>query len=271
MENARTKVVFSLENEENLRPLAQSLFRGVMSPDKIKLSLYSTKVMGYAEEYRTTYVRSKSEGEGGGHQTGQAAGKGSGGTVMHPDNPAQAGSYSESWSKFQATSGSESRTWLEGKSESESEAPVLIPLMGKELSSVQFEGLEDQLFRAMAVLHDQQQRQFVVRPAGSKIPISLFTPIVESVPSKVERTESYAHKLLKSWPFALRTLDAQKLLSDRDRQMTERFLENRGNDEPVTARRRVRATASTIWLWLDFFLHGRILVTVLVLLVFITT
>jgi DNA helicase HerA-like ATPase len=45
MANARSKIVFSLEGEENLKPLAQSLFMGVFNTDEIKLKLTSRKVM----------------------------------------------------------------------------------------------------------------------------------------------------------------------------------------------------------------------------------
>jgi len=43
MANARSKIVFSLEGEENLRPLALSLFMGVMNPDEIKHQLFARK------------------------------------------------------------------------------------------------------------------------------------------------------------------------------------------------------------------------------------
>jgi len=64
MENASSKVVFRLSHEENLKVMAQWLFMGVMNPDEIKHELYSTKVMGYREEMRTSYSRSASEGGG---------------------------------------------------------------------------------------------------------------------------------------------------------------------------------------------------------------
>ncbi|HKW30650.1 MAG TPA: type IV secretion system DNA-binding domain-containing protein, partial [Verrucomicrobiae bacterium] len=55
MENASSKVVFRLQHEENLRAMAQWLFMGVMNPDEIKHELYSTKVMQYREELRTSH------------------------------------------------------------------------------------------------------------------------------------------------------------------------------------------------------------------------
>lgn len=238
--NARSKVVFSIEGEENLKPLAQSLFMGAMDPDKIKHELYSTKVMGYVEEYRTTYGRSRSEGHGHGRQAGSSHGRGFGGTVIHPDDEAHGGSHSESDSRFGASSESENRSWSEATAESESESPMQIPVFGKELSSVQFESLDEQLFRAMAVLFDQKQRQCVVRTVGSRVPVSLFTPTVKEVPRTVERVERYTQKLLENCPFALRSVEAEKQLADRDNQIKEQFLPKNVSGEPVTARRRVK-------------------------------
>src|ERR1043165_7763091 len=54
MENASSKVVFRLSHGDNLRAMAQWLFMGVMNPDEVKYELYSTKVMEYREEMRTT-------------------------------------------------------------------------------------------------------------------------------------------------------------------------------------------------------------------------
>jgi hypothetical protein len=51
MENARSKVVFSLSlRERNLASLADWLYSGTFDPNRIKLELYSRKVMDYAEE-----------------------------------------------------------------------------------------------------------------------------------------------------------------------------------------------------------------------------
>src|SRR5882762_4094018 len=58
MENASSKVVFRLSHEDNLRVMAQWLFMGVMNPEEVKHELYSTKVMEYREEIRTSISKS---------------------------------------------------------------------------------------------------------------------------------------------------------------------------------------------------------------------
>lgn len=79
MENASSKVVFRLSHEENLRIMAQWLFMGVLDPDEVKHELYSSKVMEYREEMRTTISRSKGRSIGGGAFTGTTGTTSSGG------------------------------------------------------------------------------------------------------------------------------------------------------------------------------------------------
>src|SRR5207302_5295612 len=81
MENASSKVVFRLSHEDNLRAMAQWLFMGTMNPEEIKHELYSTKVMAYREELRTSYTRGKAGSSGWGEFTGTTDGKGMGGMM----------------------------------------------------------------------------------------------------------------------------------------------------------------------------------------------
>ena len=59
---------------------------------------------------------------------------------------------------------------------------MLVPVFGEELSHVQFRSLDEQLFRAMAVLFDQQERQGVGRLVGMNAPVSIYTPEVSKRP-----------------------------------------------------------------------------------------
>ncbi len=244
MVNAKNKVVFQIAGEDNLRPLAQELFMGAMSPDKIKHELYSTKVMGYSEERRTTHSRGIGRGSAQATQHGFASGEGHGGTesyiLHHGVREMHPSSESESWSKFKSHSGSNNHSTSETNTEGESDAPMLIPIMGKELSSLQFEPMEEQLFRAMSVLHQQDQRHCVARLVGMKIPLSLYTPTVKQFPKsgRKERIEAYTKKMLRRLPYAM-------LRSVADRQMQKREanfltgLENTTVKEPASSRRRV--------------------------------
>lgn len=242
MENASSKVVFRLQHDENLKAMAQWLFMGVMDPDEVKHELFSTKVMDYHEEYRRIYSSGTSSGSSSGRQSGSASGQGLGGTQSFPlggsdtSNPL---STSASWSEFGSTSESESFSSTESSSSSESIVPMLIPVFGKELSHVQFRSLDEQLFRAMAVLFDQQQRQGVARLVGMKAPVSIFTPDVRTPPSSEARTKRYLKKCYESLPFAIPSAKARQQLEERADNFADSILREDA-ESPATAKRRIR-------------------------------
>ena len=238
MENASSKVVFRLSHEENLRVMAQWLFMGVMNPDEVKHELYSTKVLEYREVLKEVYGISKSSGHSHGNQRGRAAGAGTGGTQAFYDDEATSMS-SMSKSVFEAASEREKDAWSEATTESRSYVPTLVPVLGKELSHVQFRSLEEQLFRAMAVLFDQQQRQGVARLVGMNAPVSIFTPMVSKVPSKPARTQKFLATCYEKLPYALPKATAQKQLADRAETFAETMMKEL-TDAPVKAKRRIR-------------------------------
>ena len=235
MENASSKVVFRLSHEENLKAMAQWLFMGVMNPDEVKHELYSKKVMEFREEYRVAYGESQSTGRSRGSQSGQAGGTGTGGTFSFPGDFGT--SASQSWSQFQADSASESESSSESSATSKSLLPTLIPVFGKELSHVQFRSLEEQLFRAMAVLFDQQQRQGVARLVGMSAPVSLYTPIVGSVPSSEKTSTAFIDKCYADLPFAIRGPIAKLNLVEREKSFGESLRTEVGDDSAPIKRR----------------------------------
>jgi hypothetical protein len=239
--NARSKVVFETRGEENLRPLALDLFMGTMNPDEIKLQLYSTKIMEYREENRDIHGENASSGCSHGTQQGHASGTGAGGTDMFLAGGPAGGpqSTSDSWSEFSAQSGSETNMESQSASTSKSTVPMLIPVIGKELAHVQFRSLEEQLFRAMAVLHDQAQRHCVTRLVGMKAPASLVTPVIRSVPTSEERANRYLERCYGKLPFALPSAQAQKQLAERAKNITQDLLKE-ATQEAQTAKRRLK-------------------------------
>jgi hypothetical protein len=239
MANARNKVVFAMEDEDNLKPLAQMLYRGVMSPMKVKHQLYSTKVMSYAEELRTSYNTSTTASRSGAHQSGSAGGSGRGGTSVYPWGTFSApSSTSDSTSQFQSQSQSDSSSWGEARVDGEAVSPMLLPQFGKELSSVQFFPLEEQLFRAMGALHDQAQRHFVTRLVGSRIPLAVRTPTVHPQPTTEEFVEKYTAKLFRRLSFALLCTEADHIIEKRDAKIAK--LVSKDTPEPDEIRRPVK-------------------------------
>jgi hypothetical protein len=233
MVNARSKIVFSLEGTDNLKPLAESLFMGVMDPDEIRLKLYSRKVMDYVEEERTIQSRSENWSEGVGDFAGTTDTESIGGAVSD-------GSEQDArlWNQSSASSRGTSRTSMRGGARGETRVPFLRPVFGEELSSVQFRPLADQLFRAMATLFDQQQRHGVARLVGMRAPVKIVTPTVRRWPTSKEMAASFLTGVYEKLPFALRRAEAHKQIEQRERALLGEV--TRPQDEPTTARSRIR-------------------------------
>ena len=233
MENASSKVVFRLTHEDNLSAMAKWLFMGVMNPDEIKHELYSTKVMEYREELRTTYSKGRSSSQGGGAFSGTTSTAGAGGRMAHDEQ-----SDARSWNESSADSVGDSSTWIDSESESESTSSVLIPVLGKELSHVQFRSLEEQLFRAMAVLFDQRERHSVTRLVGMTAPVSIVTPDMVKMPSTQERVKKFLEEQYRKLEFTLPSAVAQKAVADRARTFADELFKE-ASPEPKTTRRKI--------------------------------
>jgi len=236
MENASSKVVFRMTDPENLEPLAKSLFLGVMNPDEIKHELWSTKVMGYSEEYRTAYGRSTTSASAYAEHESTSDGaseafnlEGTMPGIAHSLNTHSGSTAGRTHSSQEATT------------ESEARVPMLIPQLGKELSHVQFRSLEEQVHRAMVALFDQEQRQFTARLVGMRVPVSLLTPVVEHSLVQQWRVKEYVKHQMERLPAAIPAVEALKQLREREASFVKRF----GNtdlsvSEPTISRRRVR-------------------------------
>ena len=254
IENASSKVVFRMSHEENLRPLAQWLFTGTFDPDEIKHVLYSTKVMGYREEFRESVTSGKSRSSGGSSSTstGWGVGKGSGrsqgsadgDSFMEPNDDGEESRHrlslgksaleSSSESSYESDATSETDSWSESETVSVTRGTVLIPQMGQEVSHVQFRSLDEQLFRAMSALFSQPEQQAVVRLLGMSAPVTIQTnPIKAQIISR-ERINSYADALYAKWDFCLPKQDAMKAIAAHDTA----FLQNVATAECCAAEPR---------------------------------
>jgi hypothetical protein len=217
MVNARSKAIFQVEGEENLKPLASALFMGVINPDEIKHRLYSTKVIGYRKEARQSITRSSAVNESSSDGTG----------AMRLTD----GDTGDTVSRFSSSSRGRSSGY------SETETEIDAPVLGPELSSVQFRNLEEQKFRAMATLFAQEQRACVVRLVGERLPMPVSVPNVESFHLKTERVRQYAEKLSKQWLFLLPVAEAKAGLQLREDTISRMIAIPDG--EPKTARRKL--------------------------------
>lgn len=252
--NAENKVVFRLGHPDDARVLGQWLFMNTFDVDEVKLRLFSTKVMGYKEETReivssgTSHVEGKSSGHGHGSFHGISAGDGLSG--MESFNPNISGSdpitTAEGWNSYVADSSGESESWFEqeseaqGTNESVTHAPMLIPQMGKEISSVQYRSIEEQIFRATQKLFDQQDRHFAIRYAGGpKAPLFVKTPTVKPPSVRKQRVDEYRLQLLRELECAMPMVDASKLIDGREQKLIAELVDV-PFDEPTSAKRRIR-------------------------------
>lgn len=260
MENASSKVVFRLHTEENLRPLAEWLFRGAMNPEEIKHTLESTKVMAYREVERVSHTtghstsssrtesRSETTGESFGHTSSDSESMGLTGRETYQGEEIETDRERRIGEGHSAgTTESTSRSVQDGVSESSGEteshsettSSMLVPLLGKELSHVQFRSLDEQLHNAMTALFDQEQRECVVRLVGMKAPVSISTPTVEDALIREERLKAYEGKLLLKWDFALPAAEATQELLDREKRIETELREPNASEEPTIYRRRI--------------------------------
>jgi hypothetical protein len=247
MENASSKVCFRLQSEENLRPLAQWLFRGVMNPDEIKHSLQSTKVLAYEEVLRTsttcgsarTVMDTQSEGQAETFTNTASRTE----NEQIPNSPfdqlSQGYSTNESAGRSLGMQRSISHSEGETNSYSETLSSILLPILGKEISSVQFRSVEEQLHLAMAKLFQQEERRGIARLAGMKAPVSIVTPSVTDKPITEKRIKEYTAKLLAKWDFALPAVKAAEELADHEKRMEALLRYPNASEEPEDYRRRV--------------------------------
>jgi hypothetical protein len=249
MENARSKVVFSLSlRDRNLAPLADWLYSGTFDPNLRKLELYSTKVMDYSEESREITTHGTSRGNARSEARGAAAGTG----IAHSETmigghdgvvltPMQ---WSSSTSQSSISSDNTTRgdTESESESESTSEVPVFIPIMGEELSSVTYLSLDEQRFLAEQKIMMQKDRHATARFLNMTTPVELRTPEVPPRFGSEERAEDYRLEQLAKHSFVLSYDEALARLEKRHSALVLPSIAPQ--TEPVSYRRRVSSRAT---------------------------
>jgi hypothetical protein len=238
MENAQSKVVFRLQNPENLRPLAHQLFTGVIDPDRIKNEIYATKVLDYREEIEESSTSSTSRSAGGGKSRGES--KGSGKTTRVKD-PGMSEDEAElaSWNEQATSSSGESEQWNESDGESVTTRTVHRPVLGKELSSIERVSIDEQLFRSLQSLFVQQDRHCAVRLVGQRAPLFLRTFDLKENRVSEKRRNEYIERRFRKSGFFLTMADAKRRLAERERVLIDAATGETVRDEAMTAKRRI--------------------------------
>lgn len=251
---ARTKIVFRTEHPDDSKVLGQQLFMNTFDTDAVKLKLMATKVIGYKQEVRESHSHGTSEahgastGTGTGKFHGQSSGAGTGGSQsfdlrdlsMTPTARAEAWNSATTDSSGESHSSSANQMDSTTASESVTTSIVDKPVLGQEVSSIQFRSIDEQIFRAMQLLFDQDDRHFAVRyPDGPKAPLFIVTPTVDSAGTP-KKAEELRQKLLSKLPFAMRMADAVKNLDGRQHKILTDVVNISNVDEPESAARRIK-------------------------------
>jgi hypothetical protein len=252
--NAGNKIVFRLEHPDDAESLAKWLFMNTFDTDEIKLKLDSTKVVGYREEIRESRTVGRSTTDASGNTTGggtnssYAAGEGANGSqnFRGDDLTADPMASAAGWNSYVVNASGDNDSWstsdshAETESESTTQSTVLVPIMGKETSSVQYRTIEEQIFRAMQTLFDREDRHFVIRfHGGPKAPLCVKTPTVPPPGTKEQRVEMYRQSLLKELPYAMPMPQAAERMAQREEKLVSEIVRTPA-DEPTTTRRRIR-------------------------------
>lgn len=243
--NAKTKLIFGGLATEDAEILAKQIFLGEFDVDAVKLKLKIRKVMDYREERRTVTNWSQSHtsgwSESEGYSTMEGSSESSGGSESQTMLPnASDPSLSTLVSHSSTTSSSSGYSSSSGSSESDSESygesdvPFLVPIMGSEVSSVQFRSLEEQLYQAMALMVNQPTRHGLLKLPNRKV-LALKAPLVKPGQARAERIERYKQQCFASVQFIKSRAAAEAEIAARQAELRE---------EVKTTQREPAVTAS---------------------------
>ena len=221
---------FRTRQAQDLDLIARRLFMGTFDPDEVKYIMRSRKVMDYVLEYLKSYGERWSKGVMFGGSDG-SSGQHSSGRITHPDGRTV---HSEQDGDAYQEQSTWSKTYTKDKSVNSS--PLLRPVFGYEETPV-FRPLDEQVFRAMAALFDQQQRQGVALLSGMKQPVSFEVPLVSGVDTSDEMVADTTAQLMERLPFALRRAEAIRRIEERRRTLVQELVQRQGAllEEPTSA------------------------------------
>jgi hypothetical protein len=143
---------------------------------------------------------------------------------------------SEALSEQVSRSEGESGSTSQGSNEGLTLSPVLMPVMGTELSSRQFRSVEEQLFIFSKILDGLPDRHCVVRLASMQSPVRLYTRTVRKPLATPRRVAAWTLQCLSRLPFALPMSEALRALAERERSFSAHV---QRMPEPTTARRKL--------------------------------
>lgn len=226
MTNCRTKVVFGGVAPHELETVARALSMSMLDPDQIKRMIHTRSVIDYVQEYWTAH--SKSQSQGSTSSLGHTTGSGSSCTLFTNQN--------ETWGTTIGSSDSYTDSYMDAEvqsvSESETTFPVLVPVMGEQLSSVYYRTLDEQLYQFMAILHDQKGRHAMVRIVGQNEAVPIVVPFVPNVRVLPEEIDHQLELTFTPARCFLPVEQADAVIADRSKSLLD--IPRAPLGEPVT-------------------------------------
>ena len=215
MANARTKLVFGGLTREDAHLMAQNIFPGQIDLKRIKFLLEQTK---FWPVYKRETV----------HNSGVSGSSGLAMTTSESWNPSI-----EKWVPSTANTSNDS----DGYTESDSDIPFLYPVPFQEVSSIVPYSLEESLWQLSDRLMEQYQRHFMIRIPGEQT-LAAVTPFVKKWYVTSEASKEYMEMCSRKF-LSLDEIDTA--LANIDTDLQRKFkLANSSNEEPSTAKRRIR-------------------------------
>jgi hypothetical protein len=219
--NCRIKAVFGGLTAQSARLMAEELFINKLDAEKIKVAIYQTKFWP-KEETRQVRTHSTSHTSSSGWSEGSASGYSSSSSTGEFYGPEQwfgqgsamgtsaSRSSGDSWSSSSGSSGSDSS----GESESVADIPVFVPVPFRELSSVQYFSLDEQLTQLTAALKEQYARHCFIKLSGEEAE-PMLVPKVEQFYTSAQNIRWYEERLL-SKNHALPAAEVDKMIAAQE-------------------------------------------------------
>ena len=119
-----------------------------------------------------------------------------------------------------------------GHSSAVSTSPMLIPMMGKELSSRTFFTIDEQLFKFMQKIDGLADRHCFVRLASMRLAVPMVTRTLKNPLTTIKWALLWSRKALEKLDFSMPLADALALVDQRQKDFTEEILNRRPEEEP---------------------------------------
>jgi Type IV secretion-system coupling protein DNA-binding domain len=195
-----------------------------------------------------TFSHSRDQGESEGfdnsesralaHSTGSSLTHSHGLSVSEGVSESDTYGGSETYGESTAWTDGVNSNWTEGESRGVTSVPMLIPVLGEELSSITYESIDEQLFRFAQYLAGQDDRHCVVKLV-SRMPVSMVTLTVKAALTTPEWANEWATLTVQGLGFALPMDVALANIEARQRGMLTTLLRLPPLSEPASFGRPV--------------------------------